>query len=76
MADNDPVLPLKEWRVSRYLTYRELAKRAGVSTETLQRGERGGKLNDITRRKIADALGVRVSQIAEFAHQDRPHDAS
>lgn len=67
MSEELEVQPLKEWRVRRYWTYRALAKEAGVSTETIYRAERGGRLHDITQRRIADALGVKVSQVAEFA---------
>jgi transcriptional regulator with XRE-family HTH domain len=68
MSNSDlEVLPLKEWRLRRYWTFRHLAKESGVSTFTLQRIEKGGRAQDITARKIADALGVKVSQVAEFA---------
>jgi transcriptional regulator with XRE-family HTH domain len=60
------VQPLKEWRLRRYWSFARLAKEAGVSTETLHRAERGGRLHEITQRKIADALGIRPSEIAEF----------
>jgi transcriptional regulator with XRE-family HTH domain len=60
------MLPLKEWRVRKYWTIRKLAKQANVSTETLMRAERGGKVWDITARKIADALEIRVDQVEEF----------
>jgi transcriptional regulator with XRE-family HTH domain len=66
MGMETEILPLREWRLRHYLSYRRLAKRAGVSTETLQRAERGMRTHEITQRRIADALGVPVSQIAEF----------
>ena len=63
---NEEVLPLKEWRLRRYWTYRHLAKQAGVSTYTIQRAERGERVQEITARKVADALGLAVAQIVEF----------
>lgn len=68
------VQPLKEWRLRGYWSFKRLAKKANVSTETLQRAERGRKLHEITQRKIADALGVHASQIAEFARQLQADD--
>lgn len=64
------VLPLREWRVRKYWSFARLAKEARVSTETLQRAEKGGRLHDITQRKIADALGIRVAQVEEFASEE------
>ena len=60
------VQPLKEWRLRRHLSHRGLARAAGVSTETLLRAEKGRKLQELTQRKIADALDVKVEQVAEF----------
>lgn len=50
----------------RHLSIRGLAKKASISTETLYRAEAGGKLYEVTQRKIADALGVPPAEIAEF----------
>lgn len=61
------VQPLKEWRLRRHLSYRGLARAASVTTYTLLRAEKGGRLHDLTQRKIADALGIKVEQVAEFA---------
>lgn len=66
-AKSAPVLSLREWRLRNYWTVRKLAQKAGVSTETLHRAERGGKVWDVTARKIADALEISVSQVADFA---------
>jgi transcriptional regulator with XRE-family HTH domain len=65
--ENKQALPLREWRLRQYWTLRKLAKRANVSTETLVRAEKGAKVWDVTARKIADALGVGVDQVQEFA---------
>ena len=51
----------------RHLSYRGLARAASVTTYTLLRAEKGGRLHDLTQRKIADALGIKVEQVAEFA---------
>ncbi len=67
MAEEEKTLALKEWRIRRYWSLARMAKEASVSTETLQRAEKGGRLHEITQRKIADALGVSVNQVAEFA---------
>lgn len=71
MENAGEVLPLKEWRLRRYMSHRKLAQLAKVSTETLIRGERGGRLYEVTQRKIADALGVTPGQILEFTQADR-----
>lgn len=51
------------------MTSRELAERAGVSPVTVWRIEAGRATAPQVRtmRAIADALGVRVGEIAEFA---------
>jgi lambda repressor-like predicted transcriptional regulator len=64
---NMEVQPLKEWRLRQYWSVRRLAKEAGVSVDAVVRAERTGKSWDITKRRIADALGVQIEQIAEFA---------
>lgn len=72
MSHEIEVLPLREWRLRKYWSYRFLAEQAGVSTETLQRAERGGRVYDTTARRIADALGIKVDQVSEFAPTPRP----
>jgi transcriptional regulator with XRE-family HTH domain len=63
--------PLKEWRLRRHWTYARLAQNAEVSARTVMRAERGKRPHEVTQRKIADALGIQVSQIAEFAAEVR-----
>jgi transcriptional regulator with XRE-family HTH domain len=63
--------PLKEWRLSKHWGIRELARQAKVSTDALMRAERGEQVWDVTARKIADALGVRVDQVQEFVLERR-----
>jgi len=57
---------LREARVARHLTQRELAIGANVSHETINRLERSTRsLNvySLTLRKIADALGVEPNEL-------------
>jgi transcriptional regulator with XRE-family HTH domain len=57
---------LREARISRHMTQRELAIGANVSHETINRLERSTRsLNvySLTLRKIADALGVQTSEL-------------
>jgi transcriptional regulator with XRE-family HTH domain len=59
---------LKELRRIALLTSPELAEKAGVSPATIWRIESGATktLRISTARKIANALGVQASEIAEF----------
>lgn len=59
-------LPLKEWRLRKHFSFRQLARAAGISTETLMRLEKGGKVLPVTARKIVDALGVSEDQVLEL----------
>jgi DNA-binding XRE family transcriptional regulator len=62
------VAALREWRLRRHLSHRQLAKLADVTTYTLLRIEKGNPTRPLTRRKIADALGLAETQIGEFLH--------
>lgn len=58
---------LKELRASQGVTVRALAEQAGIVPSTVWRIEQGrGAADLITKHKIARALGVPVSEIAEF----------
>jgi transcriptional regulator with XRE-family HTH domain len=61
-------MTLKQHREASYLSTRELASKAGVGADTVWRIEGGDykKLRPSTMRKIASALGVHPSEIAEF----------
>jgi transcriptional regulator with XRE-family HTH domain len=61
-------MTLKQHRERTYLSTRELASKASVGADTIWRIEGGDykKLRPSTMRKIADALGVHPSEIAEF----------
>jgi hypothetical protein len=49
---------LRQLRVKALLQARELAIIADVSYDTLHRAEQGGKVSDLAREKLAQALGV------------------
>jgi transcriptional regulator with XRE-family HTH domain len=59
---------LREARLRQFLSIRDLAARAGVSTRTVVQIEQGRTSPTFkTARKIAAALGVAPGEIAEFA---------
>ena len=61
------VLPLEAWRRRRLMNQRELAKAAGITQATLVDLEHGrGRPRASTMRKVAEALGVEPTAIAEF----------
>lgn len=62
------MMTLREARLRRLWSIRELAKRSGVATATIvaiEAGRHSPRL--VTMRKLAGALGVDPSEIAEFA---------
>ncbi len=65
-ATGTPV-SLRVWRVNAGLSQEALAREAGVGVHTIMRIEQGGRRpHPATRKRIADALGVTVSDVAEF----------
>jgi len=68
LALKPAVLTLKQQRVRAYLTTRQLAELAHVAPGTIWaiEGGRGGQTHPTTMQKIARALGVHPSEIAEF----------
>ncbi len=50
---------LKELRINRGLTQRQLAREAGISNTSLWKIERGGGATPPTLKKLADVLDVR-----------------
>lgn len=52
-------------RVARAWTQDELAQRSGLSRPTVARIERGDNVSTATLAKVAGALGLRVSVIAD-----------
>jgi transcriptional regulator with XRE-family HTH domain len=60
------MVSLREQRQKRFLSIRELATKAGVSTRTVQMAERGTPPRYATMRKLASALEVDPAEIDEF----------
>lgn len=59
---------LREWRAQQLLTIRDLAGRAGISSQTIVQIEHGRKTPRArTIRRICDALEVEPSEVTEFA---------
>jgi transcriptional regulator with XRE-family HTH domain len=58
---------LREWRVSRLLSLRDLAGAAGVTPKTILDLETGRRRATFaSMRKLADALDVEPTEVAEF----------
>lgn len=53
---------LKVYREAKLISKAELARKAGVSTMTIDRIERGYECRVATKRKILEALGLRVEE--------------
>lgn len=67
-------MKLRELRLSRFLSIRELAARASVAPRTIVEAESGRRIPYFaTARKIADALGVEPGEIDEFAARADPN---
>lgn len=56
---------LRELRIDRGLSQRQLSELAGVSNTSVWKIERGGGANPATLKKIADVLGVRASELVK-----------
>lgn len=54
---------LRELRVDKGWTQRELGERAGVTQTTVWKIEHGGGANAGTLKKLGDALGIRASEL-------------
>jgi DNA-binding XRE family transcriptional regulator len=62
------MVTLREARLSRFLSIRDLAKLARVSPRTIVEAEAGRQVPYFTTaRKIAEALGMQPGEIDEFA---------
>ena len=62
------MVKLREARLARFLSIRDLAAQAGVSPRTIVEAEAGRRVPYfVTARKIAEALGVEPGAIDEFA---------
>ena len=70
-------MPLRDHRLNAGLSQRGLAQRARVAPATIVRIEGGhGRPHPATRKRIADALGVAVLDVAEFQDGDRAAGAA
>jgi transcriptional regulator with XRE-family HTH domain len=58
-----PVLRLKRIRQDLGLSQEEVARRSGVSTSSVVRAEKVGDVNVKTLRRIAEGLGVPVTDL-------------
>jgi transcriptional regulator with XRE-family HTH domain len=54
---------LRELRINKGMTQRALAKEAGISNTSLWKIEQGGGATPPTLKKLADALGVRATDL-------------
>jgi len=51
--------PLKEQRLSRHLSLKDLSERSGVSQHVISRAERSrGRVSDLSAWRISEALGL------------------
>ncbi len=61
--------PLREWRIERVMSIRQLAETSGVTAKTIVDIEHGRRqAHYATIRGLADALGVSAGDVEEFAH--------
>jgi transcriptional regulator with XRE-family HTH domain len=58
-----PVPSLRHWRIAQHWTQRQLAEKAKVAESTVAHGEQGYTISLLTAKKLADTLGVSVSQL-------------
>jgi transcriptional regulator with XRE-family HTH domain len=56
---------LSSLRAERFMTQKELATKAKVSSVTVSHAERGGAISLATLKGLADALGVTVEKLAK-----------
>ena len=69
-------LTLRQHRRRAYLTVRELARRAGVSTDTIWRIQKGERPKPATIWKIARVLNVHPDEVVEFSRAALPVDGA
>ena len=71
--------PLRDWRMERLWSVRDLAREAGVSTKTVVQLEYGRQVPTYaTMRRVSAALGVAPAEVSEFAAalEERGKDAA
>ena len=61
---------LKSYREKVFISKAELARKAGISAETIDRIERGKSCRLETKRKIILALGLELSEAEEIFGDD------
>ena len=61
---------LKSYREKVFISKAELARKAGISAETIDRIERGKSCRLETKRKIILALGLELSEAGEIFGDD------
>jgi transcriptional regulator with XRE-family HTH domain len=65
---------LSYWRAKRELTVRELAEKTKISPTTINRLEKGHiKSTVVTLGKLANALGIDVTELAELAEDPKTY---
>lgn len=69
--DTQRVHGLRRTRAEKGWTQRQLARRAGLSVETVRRGERGVPLRVLSMGALAEALGVSLETVAEWCDAGR-----
>jgi DNA-binding XRE family transcriptional regulator len=60
----------RAWREHLGITQQEMADRLGVAQPTYQRMENSNNMQMDTRKKIAKALGIHLSQLAYYDYPD------
>lgn len=60
---DDGISPIKAWREYLHLTQAEVAERLGVTLEAYAQMENAKRPRQVTRQKIADALGIGLEQL-------------
>ena len=65
------IVRLKYWRTLRALSIEDLAKQAGMSTQTIVNIEKYGKFpRPATLRKLSSTLGVSLDELVEVIKDD------
>ncbi len=70
---SDTLLPyLQGWRAEQGMTQRQLAEKAGITSSTVYRAERGEAINITSVAKLARALGISVRDLRDTDPSARP----
>lgn len=60
-----PLPHLRDWRINRALTQKELAAKANVGEATVARAELGKEVSALNAAKLAKALDITLKQLQE-----------